>query len=417
SEEQNRESAAFIEDLKSKLDEKERILILTQQEIGEVNENRSQVMAKTQDELQKANNQIQQLHDELIAAHTMASRTVAEAEVERGDLNKLHEEVAKWKHQTSALEKNKALLLSERTTLKQEIDVAQERLQSVKAQVKTLQQTIDEQAKSLAGQTKENKSILEAAKVEYSKEIAKLKNCHTLALENSSNTANERIEQLELELNQAKEQNSQLKLSTEILDKKREECERALKETKQRAASYMEDLQTTKLSYQQTKSSLATLERKMNVVEQEKNTVLHERNELQQKYDSKSKSQDNKIAIAMTEKDKMIERLTSEITQYKQLKNPSPNQESKTEVDRLEEILAQKDEEISLLQQTVHRECLERTSMLEKMRSAKIVPDIMEFSNPAIHEEEESQPTPGTGLASLYEKLRRSKKSKTKKAI
>lgn len=29
------------------------------------------------------------------------------------------------------------------------------------------------------------------------------------------------------------------------------------------------------------------------------------------------------------------------------------------------------------MQQTVHRECLERTSLLEKMRSGKVLPDLM----------------------------------------
>lgn len=33
-------------------------------------------------------------------------------------------------------------------------------------------------------------------------------------------------------------------------------------------------------------------------------------------------------------------------------------------------------QEIYLLQQTVHRECLERTSLLEKMRSGKVLPDM-----------------------------------------
>ncbi|RLN95045.1 hypothetical protein BBJ28_00022319 [Nothophytophthora sp. Chile5] len=39
-------------------------------------------------------------------------------------------------------------------------------------------------------------------------------------------------------------------------------------------------------------------------------------------------------------------------------------------------ILATEEQEIALLQQTVHRECMERTSLLERMRSGKVLPDV-----------------------------------------
>jgi hypothetical protein len=105
-------------------------------------------------------------------------------------------------------------------------------------------------------------------------------------------------------------------------------------------------------------------------------------------------------------------------------------------------------QEILLLQQTVHRECLERTSLLEKMKSGKVLPDLGPTSypvpslaggasvrrssittnrNPAItnategddpHEERDtSDNDPSQPKASLYERLRRAgqRKSKTRK--
>ncbi|RLN59772.1 hypothetical protein BBJ28_00003687 [Nothophytophthora sp. Chile5] len=45
-------------------------------------------------------------------------------------------------------------------------------------------------------------------------------------------------------------------------------------------------------------------------------------------------------------------------------------------VEQLRHTLDQKDREIALLQQTVHRECMERTSLLERMRSGKVLPDV-----------------------------------------
>ncbi|KAL4161555.1 hypothetical protein PRNP1_002109 [Phytophthora ramorum] len=45
-------------------------------------------------------------------------------------------------------------------------------------------------------------------------------------------------------------------------------------------------------------------------------------------------------------------------------------------IDQLRQTLKQKDREIALLQQTVHRECMERTSLMERMRSGKVVPEM-----------------------------------------
>ncbi|CEG38141.1 uncharacterized protein PHALS_08231 [Plasmopara halstedii] len=99
-------------------------------------------------------------------------------------------------------------------------------------------------------------------------------------------------------------------------------------------------------------------------------------------------------------------------------------------IDQLRGELKQKNHEIALLQQTVHRECLERTSLLERIRGGKVkvLPEIgistiisdsivssnrddADVSNGYL-EQNAKQPK-----ASLYEKLRRagSRKSNLKK--
>ncbi|KDO31135.1 hypothetical protein SPRG_04273 [Saprolegnia parasitica CBS 223.65] len=91
-----------------------------------------QSLVAVQAELAQTKAQLHTVQDQLAQAHAAASRTVAEAEVERADVRQLHEEIAKWKHQATALEKNKVLLLAERATLKQEVATADDRLQEVK---------------------------------------------------------------------------------------------------------------------------------------------------------------------------------------------------------------------------------------------------------------------------------------------
>lgn len=82
-------------------------------------------------------------------------------------------------------------------------------------------------------------------------------------------------------------------------------------------------------------------------------------------------------------------------------------------------------QEILLLQQTVHRECMERTSLLEKLRSGKILPD--ETLTPERRSFKSSEATHGDNndedageieskprAASFYEKLRRAGSHRSK---
>ncbi|RHY28536.1 hypothetical protein DYB32_005895 [Aphanomyces invadans] len=109
--------------------------------------------------------------------------------------------------------------------------------------------------------------------------------------------------------------------------------------------------------------------------------------------------------------------------------NNNSNDKLEAEIQRLTQAIDKKDDEIHLLQLTVHRECMERTSMLEKMRSAKILPDMVTSQvemDSRQHRDEidgcgDDHPNGnntgggGNGLASLYEKLRKKKaRQKTK---
>ncbi|OQR81241.1 hypothetical protein ACHHYP_16632 [Achlya hypogyna] len=427
--------------LRTIIEGQERALADARSELEHKATTSTETFAAVQAELRRAQHEIQTLHDQLLQAQAVASRTLAEAEVERVDVNQLQDDIAKWKHQATALEKNKALLLAERTSLKQEVAAFDDRLREAKNQSKALQQSLDEQARLLSSRAAEAKAALDAVKLEWTKEVAQLKSNHIIAMDSATATAQEQIERLQLELQQLNDHVRHIKLATTIAEKKCDETERALREAKQRAAGYMEELQSAKMGHQQAKSSVSALERKLREAEQDQATLVAQRDSLQQDLETKQLALDKGMATSLQAKDATIDRLKTEILQYKKTVEqleaavrevpklpPQPktvsNQESvSSDLHELRSLLAQKEQEISLLQQTVHRECLERTSMLEKMRSAKILPDMaastgdMGGHHPR-HPETEDDPTPTTaptGLASFYEKLRRNKKPKAKK--
>ncbi|KDO31134.1 hypothetical protein SPRG_04272 [Saprolegnia parasitica CBS 223.65] len=174
------------------------------------------------------------------------------------------------------------------------------------------------------------------------------------------------MDRLALELQQLHDHVRHVKLATSIAEK----SDRALKDAKQRAASYMEELQSTKMGHQQIKSSFSALERKLRDLEGEKNAALQERDGLQQTLERNQMALDKTAATTLHEKENSIQRLQADIQQYKrtveQLEaalqdarsvprhaKPSPrvekiasNQESSGDVQRLHELLSQKDQVI-----------------------------------------------------------------------
>lgn len=88
-------------------------------------------------------------------------------------------------------------------------------------------------------------------------------------------------------------------------------------------------------------------------------------------------------------------------------------------VSELEASLVTKDKEIAVLQQTVHRECLERISLLDRLkastkldRAAKVAPDVVDKSNAV---SDKNNNAIDSESSTFYEKLRRSSLGKNKK--
>ncbi|RHY95656.1 hypothetical protein DYB35_005961 [Aphanomyces astaci] len=261
---------------------------------------------------------LHQMQAQVALAQAEAARVAANAQVERADVEALQDDVAKYKHLATALEKNKALLLAERDELKQTIAIAHDKVNEVK---------------------------------------------------------------------RAKLSSHQDKSAASSLEKKLRDVEAALRDTKA-------------------------------AMEQERAD-----------WDRKHVAWERKV----TERDVKVDAMAKDLQQMRSaaptvvvkevVTSTNNNKALEGEVERLTHIVAQKDQEIQLLQQTVHRECMERTSMLEKMRSAKILPDMVTTHGSSPHLVDErgendhggNNSGGGGGLASFYEKLRKKKaRPKTK---
>ncbi|RHZ21563.1 hypothetical protein DYB37_007904, partial [Aphanomyces astaci] len=75
---------------------------------------------------------LHQMQAQVALTQAEAARVAANAQVERADVEALQDDVAKYKHLATALEKNKALLLAERDELKQTIAIAHDKVNQVK---------------------------------------------------------------------------------------------------------------------------------------------------------------------------------------------------------------------------------------------------------------------------------------------
>ncbi|RHZ42178.1 hypothetical protein DYB26_015975 [Aphanomyces astaci] len=302
---------------------------------------------------------LHQMQAQVELAQAEAARVAANAQVERADVGALQDDVAKYKHLATALEKNKALLLAERDELKQTIAIAHDKVNQVKA------------------------------------------NATTTAFE-------QRVAQLEDEVRRLKEDDTvvQLKQMLVVAEKRR-----------------------AKLSSHQDKSAASALEKKLRDVEAALRDTKAAMEQERADWDRKHVAWERKVA----ERDVKMDAMAKDLQQMRSaaptvvvkevVTSTNNNKALEGEVERLTHVVAQKDQEIQLLQQTVHRECMERTSMLEKMRSAKILPDMVTTHGSSPHLVDERGENDhggnngggGGGLASFYEKLRKKKaRPKTK---
>ncbi|ETV85076.1 hypothetical protein H257_02945 [Aphanomyces astaci] len=374
---------------------------------------------------------LHQMQAQVELAQAEAARVAANAQVERADVGALQDDVAKYKHLATALEKNKALLLAERDELKQTIAIAHDKVNQVKAQLTGLQRRLDEQGRQMEAVQATHNSAMANLKAECAKEVAALKAWNVQSANSTTTAFEQQVAQLEDEVRRLKEDDTvvQLKQMLVVAEKRTIEADKALQEAKGTCQSYMEELQRAKLSSHQDKSAATALEKKLRDVEAALRDTKAAMEQERADWDRKHVAWERKVA----ERDVKLDAMAKDLQQMRSaaptvvvkevVTSNNNNKALEGEVERLTHIVAQKDQEIQLLQQTVHRECMERTSMLEKMRSAKILPDMVTTHGSSPHLVDERGENDhggnngggGGGLASFYEKLRKKKaRPKTK---
>ncbi|KAF0702280.1 hypothetical protein AaE_016026, partial [Aphanomyces astaci] len=226
---------------------------------------------------------LHQMQAQVELAQAEAARVAANAQVERADVGALQDDVAKYKHLATALEKNKALLLAERDELKQTIAIAHDKVNQVKAQLTGLQRRLDEQGRQMEAVQATHNSAMANLKAECAKEVAALKAWNVQSANATTTAFEQRVAQLEDEVRRLKEDDTvvQLKQMLVVAEKRTIEAEKALQEAKGTCQSYMEELQVgyillygfhcivkrAKLSSHQDKSAASALEKKLRDVE------------------------------------------------------------------------------------------------------------------------------------------------------
>ncbi|ETW06143.1 hypothetical protein H310_03728 [Aphanomyces invadans] len=368
-----------------------------------------------------------------------AARVAANAEVERADVGALHEAAAKYQHLVTALEKNKALLLAEREELKKAVAVGDDRVKQVKTQLDVVQRRLDEHLRQTDALEATHAAAVAKLKAEFAKEVSSLKGSNAEVLDSTAATYRAQIDQLHAELQRLKlDKVPHLEQLQAVAAKRLVDAEKALEDAKARCQSYMEELQRVKLSGHQDKAAMSALERKLHDADTAhqafRSKVDQERVDWDHKlvgWQKKAMEADAKLAAATKELQQARANpvVVKEVVVQEVPCNNNSNDKLEAEIQRLTQAIAKKDDEIHLLQLTVHRECMERTSMLEKMRSAKILPDMVTSQvemDSRQHRDEidgcgDDHPNGnnngggGNGLASLYEKLRKKKaRQKTK---
>ncbi|KAL3667223.1 hypothetical protein V7S43_007458 [Phytophthora oleae] len=410
-----------------------------------------------------------QLEVQLTAIKEELARVVATSDTERKTSSQMNSEVIQLKHQLQNLDKTRVQLVSENGRLKDE-------KYKLEDEIKALGLRADQ----LQGQLSVSTASTEKVKAEYARELEKLRGDHGVEinrlqrdherameeLKTSQKNYLEYLKQETAEMQTRGEQSSQQALLA-IEDKLRD-AERRASEWKDRALQNASEREEVKRNSLRFESMVQTLRGEIDTSEREKQTLVTEaanaRVEMEQRLKNAQHEARQKTKMSRLEAEQQLDvlqsdnaalqrKLSSLQEQLEHLREQSASKAAQPQVawqsnqsesrqasrqdvsnqdchendkiiGQLRSTLKQKDREIALLQQTVHRECMERTSLLERMRSGKVLPEIGIPSLPARSASiastscddtdehttnEEQQPK-----ASFYEKLRRAGSRKAK---
>lgn len=418
--------------------------------------------------IEQKSSSVVQLEKELGALREECDRVVAVNDTER---QSYLSEILQLKDQLQSLKTMHSQLVSEKERYKDENCKLEDRIATLRLAAEHLQGQLNASAKLIEKVKNDNTRNLDKVQEDCEEELHRLQQDHARAIKEMKTSHDEHMEYVQQETAKLESRNE--KTSREALAAIRDrlqDAERRANKWKDRALQNASECEERKRSFetinQALQNQLATSDRDKQKVIEDANK---QRTELEQRlkcYEHQARQERNALhqeainrqQILQVENTALQEQLAILRPRLERLESQSTidtkpkvawqsNQtgtrktschdtsdqdchDSEEIVNQLRGKLKQKDREIALLQQTVHRECMERTSLLERIRggNVKVLPetgialstssdsvvqsnfDYTDGSNECL-DQSAKQPK-----ASFYEKLRRagSRKAKAK---
>ncbi|KAE9052155.1 hypothetical protein PR003_g1003 [Phytophthora rubi] len=468
-----------IRELESKLVESQSHWTAAERQMVTERDVLKQKLLAVNERVELESNTAQQLEVQLTAIREELARVVSASDTERKSNSQMSSEIIQIKHQLQALEKTRAQLYSENGRLKDEKYKLEDEIKALRLRADQLQGQLSISTTSTEKVKADYARDLEKLRSEHGVEINRLQRDHARAIEELQISQNTYLDYLKKETTELQMQGAQASHQAILtLEEKLRDAERRANEWKDRAvqnasereearrnsshfesmAQMLQDkLKSSERDKQKTmdesKAASATLENKLMASQREADSVRQNANQ-QKALQDKNAALQQQIIDLHSELENLREQLTKPQPQVAWQTDPANDRKGSREersnqdshdnekiISQLRHTLKQKDREIALLQQTVHRECMERTSLLERMRSGKVLPELPDvvsasfekFERTSVMRSVTSSSSEDTGegserlghgaiedqqpKASFYEKLRRagSRKPKTRK--
>ncbi|KAL4138500.1 hypothetical protein PRIC2_002006 [Phytophthora ramorum] len=414
--EQQQQDQQRIRELESRFVESQTHWAVAERQLVTERDVLKQKLLATSERVEQEATTARQLEVQLTAIREELARVVTASDAERKSNSQSNSEVIQLKHQLQTLEKGRAQLLSENGRFKDDKYKYEDELKALRLRMDQLRGQLSVSTSSTEKVKGDYVRDLETLRGEHGIEIGRLQRDHARAIEELKTSQNnyqeylqkettelqtrseeasrqaigainERLQDAERRANEWKDRALQNASEREEAKRKCTNFESILQEWKARLASSEHDKQKM---VGEAEATRAVLEKKLasalheagnsrHEEEQRRKHLQDENADLQQQLQNVQAQMEHRREQPTPASEPQVAWQTKQNDGRKPSREESTNQESHgTEriIDQLRQTLKQKDREIALLQQTVHRECMERTSLMERMRSGKVVPEM-----------------------------------------
>ncbi|KAF4042982.1 hypothetical protein GN244_ATG04724 [Phytophthora infestans] len=420
--EENDRDQQRIRELESKIAERQEQWTVAERQIVTERDALKQQLLAMNERVELESSTARQLEGQFTAIREELSRVVAASDTERKSSSQMNSEIIQLKHQLQNLERTRAQLLADNGRYKDDKYKLEDEIKALRLRADTLQGQLSVSTTSTQKIKSEYTHDLENLRQEHGSEICRLQREHVRAIEELKESQNNYLECLKKESaqHQARGEESSRHALLAMQDRVKD-AERRANEWKDRALQNASEREEAKRNSSRFENIIETLQGQLDACERDKqklvqkakterteleqrlkiaqNEVQQERNSSLQEVEQRQSELQNENAALKQHVDSLQNQLRRQREQPTapvqpqaawhcyQTDNSKPSRQEPSNQDQdchdseaiiaqLRNRLKQKDREISLLQQTVHRECMERTSLLERMRSSKVLPEI-----------------------------------------